>query len=296
MTSPSLRERAQLRSLAAWGAGHAPRWFVALAPPVIGALFFVFLGRLRRVVTANQQRIDPAAHPLRQLWRTLATFLHFARNLTRQLAPARHQLGSGQLRVRGGAQLQRTLRKGGAVVVTAHVGPWDEAAAAMRSLLDARVLMLMGEEKDAQAGAIQDRRRSEQNIDVIRTGGGVLDGLPAVMHLLNGGVLLCQLDRAIDGQGTISTSLLGQPYRVPRGIFQLAAVARVPVIVVLSARLTGPRLFIDVGAPISLDRRPSEEQLQLVAGACMERLGRHLAAFPDQWFHFVGEQSHQAGS
>lgn len=276
------------RRWAAWGARHAPRWFVRLAPPIIGGLLGSFSGA-RGAVLRNLRMIHGRRAPWFEAWDVLRTFAAFAYNLTESLAPDRELGGSREFRIRGAGPVSQLLReRRGVIFVTAHVGPWDGAAMGLRKEWGVPVMMLMSQEEDAMAEKVQDSVREAEEVQVLRLGRSSLDVLPALQHLEAGGVLLAQLDRVPAGRPPLWGRLFGQAFAVPRGLFLFAGLARVPLVPVFSAR-KGEQKCTDVGSPIFVPRRASEDELQERAQGILRQLEAHLTAFPTQWFHFVSK-------
>lgn len=275
-----------LRRLAALGAQRAPKWFVRGAPPLLGVFFAFCLSRTRAQVRANLLRITPNETPLRLTRDVLLTFVCFAQALTESLG--RDRFGSSErFRVRGRSLVEPLLEKGGGMIfLTAHVGPWDAAAMVFRGKEERELMMLMGAQDDARAAGFQDQLRSRARISVVRLGGNPLDALPALSHLAKGGILVAQVDRVPQGSRSISADLFGVPFALPRGIFQLAGLARVPLVPIFAARLGFCRNLVEVCPPLFVSRRPGEAELGSVASSVLSNLERHLSAFPTQWFHF----------
>jgi lauroyl/myristoyl acyltransferase len=236
-------------------------------------------------VRRNLQLIQGKDQGIAQELDVAGSFVSFARELTQALAPERFPAAKREYVVRGRKNALNVLG-GGAIILTAHVGPWDAAAAAFRRVTKKPVLMLMAQESDATASRIQDEIRRSHSVEVLRLGASPLSGLPALEHLESGGVVVAQMDRIPAGGQPLCGRMFGAPYCLPRGIFRLAAIAGVPILIVLSARLQGQRQRIEIGPPVRLSKRPNEAELQRAAQDVLDRLERHLAAFPRQWYHF----------
>ena len=97
-----------------------------------------------------------------------------------------------------------------------------------------------------------------------------------------------QIDRSAPGRRGIETELFGRPVTIPEGPFRLAALAGVPLIVVLARRKGHGAVEIRVGRPISLSRRASRGQLREAASQALSDVVRFVRAYPTQWFHFAG--------
>src|SRR5690606_29529937 len=134
------------------------------------------------------------------------------------------------------------------------------------------VMMLMSKEADAAAGAVQDVVREEAQVQVLRVGDSSLDALPALEHLSRGGVIVAQLDRVPVSRPPLWGQLMGKPFPVPRGLFLLAGLARVAIVPVFTARLVAGRKVAEVGQPIFVRHRASEEVLMDAAQLAVRQL------------------------
>jgi KDO2-lipid IV(A) lauroyltransferase len=289
-TNGGLRESAALRKLVGWAARSAPAWFVKAAPLLLGVFFALIVGPARRAVRRNLRWIFGVRPFFREARDIASTFAQFAACLTESLAPERPLFLAREFDVRGIELLDGLRNEGrGMLFLTAHIGPWDTSAMGLDTFSKAKVMMLMAPERDGEAGDYQDDLRSRSDVSVLRVGDSSLDAAPALTHLLEGGIVVAQMDRVRPGQDAIEARLFGQPFLVPRGLFRLAGVAGVPVIPVFSARLGFGRRLLRVTPPIQIARRPTEEQLRAHADLALAGLADHVRAFPTQWFHFSSE-------
>jgi len=293
----SFQQSAVLRRWAAAGAERAPLWFVRCAPLLFGAVFSVLLPSVRAQIRRNLRWIEGERSWVVEGRDIVWTLAQFARNLIESLAPERAVFGPREFQVRGRHRAEAFLASGqGALIVTAHVGPWDAAAVGLRSMGDVPVLMLMSKDADAEGGAFQDAVRESKNLSVLRIGDSGLDALPALQHLEAGGLVVAQLDRLPPSGISAPAQLFGREFPAPKGLFHLAALARVPMIPVFSSRHATGKRVVQVGEPIVFSRRPSQSELASCVAGAMAQLEAHVAAFPTQWFHFVPDLPQAAES
>lgn len=280
---------ARLRSWALWGAQRGPDWFVRWAPVVIGVGAYFFARRARRAVRNNLRRMYGQREIHEELLLSVRTFTAFARNLTEALCPERFIPGQ-RVVLRGKQRVLALLEKSGVILVTAHVGPWDSAAMMLNGDVDRPILMLLAEETDQRAAAIQDRVRASKDVQVLRLGSSPLSTLRIAEHLQGQGVVVAQMDRPVPNQKPVPAQLFGQPFAgVTAGLIRLAAACGCPLVPVFSARLEGKTRLIQVGDPITVQLHPDPLAVAAAAQAYLDQLERHLRQFPTQWFHFVSE-------
>lgn len=275
------------RRLALAGVRRGPAWFVRHTPPLIGTAFALALPEERRRVLDALRQVHGvrAAHVERR--DVVRTFRDYAACFAEGLGAEREEARSAQVEVVGGAHLSGVLAAGrGAVLVTAHVGPWDVAARVLSADLGARVVLVMSAEPDAEARALHDEIRRRAGITVLSVGATPLAALPLLRHLREGGVAAFQLDRPSPSARSLPTHLFGRPFAVPEGPFRIAQLAQVPVVPLFAARRGYFSYSIELGEPLECPPRASETELEAVAGRAVERMERFIAAHPTQWFHF----------
>ncbi len=259
-------------------------------------IFALLLPGARRLVLRNLRLVFGERDLFREAWDVVRTFAQFASCLAESLGAGRPEALSRRVRVRGTQRITDMLERGqGFVIVTAHVGPWDGAAQALAHDRGTRVMVVMAYEDDSGAEAVHDRVRGEADVRVLRIGRHPLDALPALEHLAQGGVVAVQLDRVPPGNAAVVTRLFGRPFAVPRGPFQLAGLAGVPVLPVFSARTGYFARRIDVGYPVFPSRRPKKDELSRLGQDLVSQMEGHIGAFPLQWFHFVDDAAMQRG-
>jgi KDO2-lipid IV(A) lauroyltransferase len=273
--------------LALAGARHGPEWFVRLTPPVIGGLFALALPEERRRVLGALRRVHGPRAAHIEARDVLKTFCDYAACLAEGLGAERVEASRARVEVTGKQHLTQLLAEGkGAVLVTAHVGPWDAAARLLHTDLRARVVLVMEPERDAEARALHDEVRRRAGVEVLPIGATPLDALPLLRHLKTGGLAAFQLDRSAPSSRVLTTRLFGRPFAVPEGPFRIAALARIPVLPLFAARTGYFSYTIEVGEPLSVAQPAGQPELELVAERAVRRLERFIASYPTQWFHF----------
>ena len=110
-----------------WAVARAPLWSHGPGMLIFTAFFFVVLGRIRRAIIANLEPVLGPAGPLERGRRAWRTMYEFARGLSERFCRVTgHPRGGSAVEgLEHWAPLRDTGR--GAVVVTAHIGPWESA-------------------------------------------------------------------------------------------------------------------------------------------------------------------------
>jgi phosphatidylinositol dimannoside acyltransferase len=221
----------------------------------------------------------------------MATFADYASCLAESLGAERSDGESARIDVVGGEHLQRVLAAGqGAVLVTAHVGPWDVAAGLLSRDLGADVAIVMEREPDAEAQALHDGVRTRKGVTVLAIGETELDALPVLRHLKRGGLVAFQLDRAPPSARVLEAELFGRPFQVPEGPFRLASIARVPVVPLFAFRQGYYSYGVEVFEPIEPVAHPGREDLESMGARALKAMERFVRAHPTQWFDFGAER------
>jgi phosphatidylinositol dimannoside acyltransferase len=282
------RENAFFRRLAHWGALSGPESLVRFSPKPIGAAFGVALPGLRRRIVRNLRRV----HGRRPAWReqldAVDTLANYAACFAEAIASGRKD-AKPRVDVRGDEHLRAALARGGVVLVTAHVGPWDLTAQLLGKDLAADVLIVMERELNAEARELQDRYRTERGLRILHIGEHPTDALPLIAHLKQGGVAALQLDRVPPSGRVLSMSLFGEPFGVPEGPFRLASLSGAEVLPVFARRVGFFDYQLAISEPIALGRRPSSEQLRAAAQQAVDAMQAWVEQCPTQWFHFADD-------
>ncbi len=281
------REGGGWRIAARWGARHGPRWWLRYSPPFFGALGWAVLPRERRRVRRNLTQIIGGTSSW-ALWKAeIATFANYARCFAEGLAAGRVEAMAAIASLSDASRLESSLAGGrGAVIATAHVGPWDAAAQILGRDIRRSVTAVMAPERILAAREVHDEVRSRAGVRVHHSGQRTLGSLDLLRALRAGEIVVVQLDRFPPDGRAMSATLFGQSVEVPLGPFLLAGLAGVPVVPVFVWR----RDFFDyrgeVGEPLCLPRRPTETQLREVVEQATSMMEGFIRRHPTQWFHF----------
>lgn len=275
------------RRLAYAGARYGPRLWLRVSPPVIAVVFALVLGRARRQIRSNLRWAGGPGGFWREQWAVLVTFCRYAQCFAESLAGARPEARAAKVRLLGEEHFAQAVRGGrGAVILTAHLGPWDAAARLLSEVAASSVLVVMEPERDAGARALHDELRRAGGVRVVHVGEHPLDALPLLHHLRQGGLLAIQLDRGAPSQRLLQVELFGQSYALPEGPFRLAALAGVALVPVFARRLGFFDYELVVSPPMTLERRADRASLERVAQVAVDAMALAVRRAPTQWFQF----------
>lgn len=185
--------------------------------------------------------------------------------------------------------LKRLVDQGrGFILMMSHVGSWQVALSALR-FLDVPVnLLLHREEGDIDRHYFEHAGLSTpfNIIDPHSFLGGALE----MLEVLKKGEVLCVMgDRVLGSdKSTIRVKFLGEEAPFPFGAFQLASVARVPVVVLFSYK-TGPDSYaLEVSSVINLPENlgRSSENYRPYVEQFIGELESFVQDYPYQFFNF----------
>ena len=272
-----------------WCVSHLPLWTHRGGILVFSAFFFVVLGRIRRAIAAN---LDPVLGPttgLARLRRAFTTMKEFARCLSERYArlagtprgPSRVEGLEHWLRVRDAHR--------GAVLVTAHIGPWESATLEGVSGVSRRIHVVREAEIDPRAQAFVRRLLSKAGDNYVAHFAGEDPRLvlELVEALRAGEIVALQGDRPRASGRNVTVPMFGRPMPMPVGPAILARAADVPLVPIFSFLDDDFGLRAVVRPPIAVSRTDDRDRDVLAAvtqiGAEIEWAIRQQ---PHQWFCF----------
>ena len=239
--------------------------------------------------------------PQEPAWRARARIYgNFAEALVDRMAWA--QSGPSAFRYeREGAEVMVEAFKNrqGAILLSSHAGNIECAAGPDRNDERVKILHILRFAAAVDYGqavlASMDPKWRPHLIAVNRAEG--YSALTVLRVLREGGVVAMHGDRLID-ERIVTVDLLGAPCRVPAGPWLLAALARVPVIVVGCFKEDSDTFQVVSSAPMTcvFDRkRPREEQIAAWAQAYADQIGTWVTRWPHQWYNFHDLWSQEPG-
>ncbi len=270
------------------GVHYGPDAWVRWSPPLFGLAFGAALAGPRESVRRNLRKIvgpRPYADEMRDV---AAVFANFASSMTDAMLVGAERGYTVTCRPVGDWHFLSSLARGkGVILATAHTAGWDVGGAMARASGQGHeVLVVMEPEPNSIARELHDAHRRDAGFRVVHVGADPLDALPLLRHVKKGGIVAMKLDRVSPGMRTREVTFLGEPFRVPEGPLQLAALTGAPIVPVFSRRLGFLEYQTINTPPIALPRRPSEEALQAAGQLLASRLEDFVRAYPTHWFRF----------
>ena len=177
-------------------------------------------------------------------------------------------------------------KKRGLVIATAHTAGWDSVGPLLKRDHSIGVMMVMKAEPDPEARSLQDRARTAGGMKIAHVGADPLQALPLLHHLRDHGAVALQIDRMPVGMRSREVTLFGKQGAIPEGPLKLAQLAGAPLLTIFCGRARPGHYFVEVGRPILLPRRATEDELNGAAQTLADEMSLFLTAHPTQWFHF----------
>jgi phosphatidylinositol dimannoside acyltransferase len=184
------------------------------------------------------------------------------------------------------AYLEARRLKRGAILVTAHFGPFEVGAAALLDL-EKHISVVFRRDERASFDRIRSRLRAKLGVSEISIDDGLQAWVSLREALQRDEVVLVMGDRVMPGHRGVKLPFLGGHIRVPTGPAKLARVTGAPLIPIFTIRTLSGRLKIVIEKPIYVNAGFDEAGGADVASrALVSALEKHVRAHPDQWIVF----------
>ena len=272
------------------GVKRGPDAWVRYSPPVFGLAFWAALREPRENVERTLRKLRGPRSRSRELGESARVFTNFASCLAEAMLLGAERGYEARVRSQNdGADFKAAQAEGkGLILATANTAGWDVAGPMLRTLQSRDVIIVMEPEDDLGARQLHDAAREKAGVRVVHAGKDPLAALPLLRHLQSGGIVAMKFDRTAPGMRTREVRFLGEPWRVPAGIFQLAAMTGAPILPVFTRRLGFLAYEYVTWPALHLGRRAGGAEVDGVAQALASLLERFVRDNPEQWFRFWG--------
>lgn len=280
------------RKFVDWAAKNLP---AAVHPLLIWTstfLFFFIAAPARKAALQNLQIILPRSSRLANYFRVLRIFANFGWTLA---DAAIHKL----LKPRFSYELdgqnfleELALSHNGAVVLTAHMGNYDLAAALFAEKFDRQIHMVRAPEPDALSAQHVDLSLQQSSSGAVRVGysnGGASLAFDLLNALRDGEIISIQGDRVIGEVARAPVMFFGRPVLLPTGPFVLSTVSQTPIYPLFMIR-TGYRKYkIIAYEPITSFREDGsrDEKVSTAMQRWARLLEENVRMYWRQWYAFV---------
>ncbi|HVR42757.1 MAG TPA: lysophospholipid acyltransferase family protein [Thermoanaerobaculia bacterium] len=221
-----------------WAFTHLPLWVESAAVGLFTTFFFVTLGRIRKAIPANLQPVLGPARLWERWRRSYRTMVEFAWCMTERY----RRLASPELfasMLEGEENWREAMATGrGAILVTAHVGPWEVASAYGSAAAGRRTHVVREREIDPRAQKFMEEILARAGSDYVThfAGDDVTLSFELAEALRRGELVALQGDRPREGGRSLVATLFGRPMPLPVGPAALARATDVPILPVFNFR------------------------------------------------------------
>ena len=230
------------RRFAELGCVYGPEWWKRGSPPVIAGIIFAIAWERRAAVLRNQRQVRGPRGWLRERRDAYRVFAEFARSMTESLEQWGPRPPPLSLAVPDAELIQAALAEHrGLVVPTAHFGG-SEIGARFLSDLARPVNLVVAPEPNPTTREFMHRLRTRYGFNVIYSGRSVFGALPLLQALRRDEVVGLQIDPWGPLPGAHEIEFCGRPAPFRIGPFELARIARAPLVPVFTVR-TGIRQY-----------------------------------------------------
>jgi phosphatidylinositol dimannoside acyltransferase len=230
------------RRFAELGCVYGPEWWKRGSPPVIAGIIFAIAWERRAAVLRNQRQVRGPRGWLRERRDAYRVFAEFARSMTESLEQWGPRPPPLSLAVPDPEPIHAAVAEHrGLVVPTAHFGG-SEIGARFLSDLGRPVNLVVAPEPNPTTREFMHRLRTRYGFNVIYSGRSVLGALPLLQALRRDEVVGLQIDPWGPLPGAQEIEFCGRPAPFRIGPFDLARIARAPLVPVFTVR-TGIRQY-----------------------------------------------------
>jgi len=273
-----------------WHTRHSP-WFLRLFRPTILAGAWALAPSTRRATLANAARLLGPASGERERKSTARAVLRnyfdavieFGAN--RAVSP--RELAASLELVEGIEGYTRAREVGlGAILVTAHMGPFESAMAMLRTR-EPRVHVVFRRDRMPLFEQLRSAQHARLGVIEAPAENGLMTWVRLRDALGRNEVVVMQGDRVMPGQPGVRVPMLGGHVVVPAGPVKLARITGSPVVPVFAVRAAGGGIRIHLEEaiwPNRLGQWPiGARGIDPAIGELKDVIERFVRHYPEQW-------------
>ena len=171
----------------------------------------------------------------------------------------------------------------GVVMIGAHVGCWEAGAGFFGTYGKKINIVMLDAEHEQIKEVLEETSKEEKNYNIIPINQNIIDAMLQMKVALNNGEYICfNGDRFVGTDNTILIDFLGSKALFPKGLFQIAAKCRVPVVFYYSMREKNRTYRFIFEEPI-IEGKVTAEKLIEQYSRSLEKI---VLKYPRQWFNF----------
>ena len=194
-------------------------------------VFFFVAGAARKALLQNLKLIRPRSWRITNFLRVIRVFANFGWSLT-DTAAYRILKARFRYELEGMRFLDQMSSARSGIVITAHMGSYDLAAALFSQKFHRAIRMVRAPESDPRSAEYVDLALQQASEGAVQVGYSD-DGTTLAFDLLNalrsGEIISIQGDRVVGGVGRKNVNLFDRQIALPNGPFVLSLVSEVPI-------------------------------------------------------------------
>ncbi|MCX5694854.1 MAG: lysophospholipid acyltransferase family protein [Candidatus Omnitrophica bacterium] len=234
------------------------------------------------------RRRFPSANFLKQRFEVYRLFISQGKQLIDRSA-----MISGKnlfdIQLKGFDQLNSLLadKEKGFILLTAHMGNWQIALTTLKKMAKPVYLIMRPEDNTAVKESLN--IDAQDNFIKIISPESYLGGVVEAMQVLKEGSIVSIMGDRKYGFETLEIEFLKDKAYFPFGAFSLAASSNCPIVVLLSAKLSGNKYIVDVSHilyPRYNGNKDKRTQLQVYVQQFTDILNQYVEKYPYQCFLF----------
>lgn len=275
------------RRFAELGSVYGPDWFTRVMPPVVAAIIFAIGREPRAGVLRNQRVVRGRRAWLAERWNAYRVFAELARSMTDGMQLWGPRPPAIDMEVENAGVFDAAHAEGrGVVVVTGHFGSWEVGARALGAR-GRRVNMVTAQEPNPSVRAFVHEMRTRHGSGVIYSDRSPLAAVGVLRALRRGEVVGMQIEPWGPLPGSHPVDFCGAPTRFQLGPFEVARIARAPLVPVFTIRRGYRRYELIVADRFDVaSRADAMRALEATARVYEDLVRRHSRQwlmFQDAW-------------
>jgi KDO2-lipid IV(A) lauroyltransferase len=174
------------------------------------------------------------------------------------------------------------LRAGrGVLVISAHFGNWEFAIKRLSIDLPKQIHVVIRRIKDPNVHEFirTYREKFGGGVSIVQDNGA----LPILRVLKKNGIVVTVLDQNAGSTDGIFSPFFGRPAATYSSVARIAYHLDIPVLPVFDVELEDGKHRINIGSPLTADRRSENEFTQSLTDRCNETLEKMIRLYPEQW-------------
>jgi len=256
-----------------WGVRHCPFFLEPIFLFTNTLAFFLICAPPRRAVMDNLAVILPGSSRWANFFRAFRVFWNFSWSMV-DTKRAQQDKDAIDWEICGLSNFREISDgKGGAVILTAHMGNYDLAAPVFAGKFRRKLNAVRAPEADDSLQDYSETERSKLESDefsIRYNRPGNMLGIELAKALAAGEIVAIQGDRILFDVAPVTTDWNGHDFQMPKGPFALAAASKCPIYPIFIVRSGWRSYRIIVGSAIDAKRRPDDTKRNLGINRAVE--------------------------